>query len=136
MDKQKKDPPDEKRIPQKTCSKQLQTHNVCLPMMWEILMAQIWEEIYQLKINCRLFLEEQKGSHKGKRRTGNLLHVDLHILKKSKNRHKNVAMACIDNKKANDMVPYRWMIDCRKMYKIPNEVIKTKDWNWQQEKKV
>ena len=32
-------------------------------------------------------------------------------------------MAWIDNKKAYDVVPQRWIINCLKMYKISDEVI-------------
>ena len=37
---------------------------------------------------------------------------------------KNLAMAWFDYKKAYDMVPQSWIINCLKMYKISNEVIK------------
>ena len=37
---------------------------------------------------------------------------------------KNVAMACIYYKKAIDMVPQNWIIDCHKIYKISAEVMK------------
>ena len=42
-------------------------------------------------------------------------------------------MAWIDNKKAYNMVPQRWIINCFKMYKISHEVINfieetMKDW--------
>ena len=36
---------------------------------------------------------------------------------------KKLAMARIDNKKAYDMVPQSWIINCLKMYKISHEVI-------------
>ena len=32
-------------------------------------------------------------------------------------------MAWIDNKKANDIVPQSWIIDCLKMYKLSGEII-------------
>ena len=48
--------------------------------------------------------DEQKGCHKGTRGTGDLLNIDQHILKKSKTRRKNIAIACFDNKKADDIV--------------------------------
>ena len=32
-------------------------------------------------------------------------------------------MACIDYKKAYDIVPQSWIINCLKMYKISDEVI-------------
>ena len=41
----------------------------------------------------------------------------------SKNRRKNLAMAWIDYKKAYDMVPQSWIINCLKMYQISHETI-------------
>ena len=46
---------------------------------------------------------------------------------------KNLAMAWIDYKKASDMVPQSWIINCFKMYKISDKVINfieeiTKTW--------
>ena len=52
-----------------------------------------------------------------------LLYIDQHILNESKTRRKNLAMAWIDYKKAYDMVPQRWIINCHKMNKISDEVI-------------
>ena len=89
-------------------------------MMWKILTAQVREEIYYLLIICGLFLEEQKRCHKGTRRTGYLL---THP-QGEQNAMKNVGMMCINYKKANNMVPQSWMINCLKMYKISNKVIK------------
>ena len=90
--------------------------------MWKILAAQIKEEIYHLLTSCGLFPEEQKGCCKGSRGTGDLLYIDQHVLNESKTRWKNLAIAWIDYKKANDMVPQSWIIKCLKMYKI-SEVI-------------
>ena len=54
--------------------------------------------------------EEQKG--KGSRGTNDLLYVDRAVIKDVKSRNKNLAMASIDYKKANDMVPDSLIIDC------------------------
>ena len=91
--------------------------------MWKILTAQIREEIYNLLTGDRLFLEEQKGRRKRPRGTAELLYIDQHILNESKTERKNLAMACIDFKKAYDMVPQNWIINCLKMLKISSEVI-------------
>ena len=56
----------------------------CLLIMWQILTAQIREEIYNLLVSRRLFLEGQKGCRKGTRGTGELLYIDNIILKESK----------------------------------------------------
>ena len=39
-------------------------------------------------------------------------------------RRKNVAKAWFDYKKAYGMVMQSWIIDCRKLYKLSDEVIK------------
>ena len=91
--------------------------------MRKILTAQIREEIYYLLTSRRLFPEEQKRCRKESRDTGELLYIDQHILNESKTRLKSIAMAWIDNKKAYDMFPQRWIINCLKMYKISHKVI-------------
>ena len=55
----------------------------CLPMMWEILTAQIREEINEL-LSHGLFLEEQKVCCKWTRGTGELLYINQHIIKGNK----------------------------------------------------
>ena len=71
----------------------------------------------------RLFPEEQKGCPKRSRGTGELLYIDQHILNESETRRKNLARAWIDCKKAYDMVPQSWIINCLKMYKTSDEVV-------------
>ena len=70
-----------------------------------------------------MFPDEQKGCRKGSRGTAELLYIDQHILNESKTRRKNLAMASIDYKKANDMVSHSWIINSLKMYKISDGVI-------------
>ena len=70
-----------------------------------------------------MFPEEQKGCCKESRGTTKLLYIDQHILNESKTRRKNLAMALIDYKKAYDMIPQSWIINCLKMYIISEEVI-------------
>ena len=98
-------------------------HITCLPAMWKILTAQITEDIYYSLTNHGLFPKEQKGCHKGSEGTGELLYIDHPILNESKTRRKNLAMAWIDYKKAYDVVPQSWIINCFKMYKISDEII-------------
>ena len=80
-------------------------------------------KIYDSLISRGLFPNEQKGCRKGSRGTAELLYIDKHILNESKNRRKNLAMAWRDYKKAYDMVPQSWIINCLKMYKISHETI-------------
>ena len=95
----------------------------CLLMMWKILTAWIREDICYSLTSHGLFPEEQKGCRKGSRGTTELLYIDQHILNERKTRQKNLAMAWIDYKKAYDMVPQNWIINCLKMYKISHDVI-------------
>ena len=48
----------------------------------------------------------------------------INTFSKKVKRQKNVSMASTDYKKAYDIVPQRWIIDCFKMYKIPDDIIK------------
>ena len=95
----------------------------CLPMMLKIITAQIREEIYFSITSCGLFPEEQKGCQKGSWGAGELFYIDQHILNESKTRRKNPALAWIDYKKTYDKVPWSWIINCLKMYKISDEVM-------------
>ena len=92
-------------------------------MMWKILTAQIREAFYNSLTSHGLFPEEQKRCRKRSRGTADLLYINQHILNKSKTRRKNLAIAWIDDKKANDMHPQSWIINYLKMYKISDEVI-------------
>ena len=95
----------------------------CLPIMRKILTAQIREEMYYSQSTHGLFPDEQKGCCKGSRSTAELLYKDQNIRNESKNRRKNLAMAWIDYKKAYDMVPQRWIINCLKKYKVSHKII-------------
>ena len=69
---------------------------ITIMISWNILTAQIEEEIYY-SLTCHgLFLEEQKGCCKGSRGTGELLYMDQYILNESKSRRKDLARAWID----------------------------------------
>ena len=91
--------------------------------MWKILTSQIREKIYYSLTRQGFFPDKQKGCRKGSRGTAELLYIDQDILNKRKTRQKNLAMAWIDYKKAYDMVPQSWILNCLKMYKISHEVI-------------
>ena len=92
-------------------------------MMWKTLTAQIREEIYYSLTSRSLFPDKRKGCCKGSRGTTELLYIDQYILNERKTRGENLAMAWIDYKKAYDMIPYSWIINCLKMYKISHEVM-------------
>ena len=56
--------------------------------------------------------EEQKGCKKGSRGSNVLLYIVRAVIYKVKSGNKNLAMAWINYKKANDMVPHSWIIEC------------------------
>ena len=83
--------------------------------MRKILTAQLTEQIHYSLKSRGLFLEEQKGSHKGSRVTAELFYIDQHILNEKTGRE-NLVMAWTESTK-------RWIINCLNMYKISHEVI-------------
>ena len=49
---------------------------------------------------------------KGSRETNDLLYIYRAVTKEVRSGNKNLAMAWIDYKKAYDMVPHLWIIEC------------------------
>ena len=66
---------------------------------------------------------EQKGCRRKSRGTKDELLIDKTILRDSQHKHKNLAMAWIDYKKAYDMVPYTWIIESLKLAQVAPNVI-------------
>ena len=66
--------------------------------------------------------EEQKGYRKGSRGTNDLFYIDRAIIQEVKSRNKNLAMAWIDYKKAYDMVPHSWIIDCLDLFGVAQNI--------------
>ena len=65
----------------------------CLPMMWDLLIAQIRKKIYYSLVSCRLFPKEPKGSFKGTKETGNLLYNGPQREKQSEKRDQYLDLA-------------------------------------------
>ena len=83
----------------------------CLPLKWKLLTGVIADQIYAY-LDQEKLPEEQKGCRKGSRETNDLLYIDRAVIKEVKSRNKNLAMAWIDYKKACDMIPHSWIIEC------------------------
>ena len=66
--------------------------------------------------------EEQKGCRKGSRGTNDLLYIDRAGIKKVKSRNKNLAIAWIGYKKAYDMVPHSWIIECLYLFGVAENI--------------
>ncbi|XP_011404394.1 PREDICTED: uncharacterized protein LOC105313002 [Amphimedon queenslandica] len=59
-----------------------------------------------------LLPEEQKGCKRGSKRFKDQLLIDRTLLRDCKKRHANLSLVCIDYKKAYDMVPNSWILEC------------------------
>ena len=88
----------------------------CLSLMWKILIGVIALE------EREILPEEQKGCRKGSRGTNDLLYIDKQILREVKIKRKNIAMGWIDYRKAFDMVPQSWILECFQMFKVAENV--------------
>ena len=95
----------------------------CLPLMWKLMIGIISETVYMFLDENEMLPEEQKGCKRNSRGKKDQLLVDKTILADCKKRNKNLMMAWIDNKKAYDMVPHSWIIECVGLYGISNRII-------------
>lgn len=84
----------------------------CLPVMWKLLTGVLADCLYVFLESNDLLPEEQKGCRKGSKGTKDQLLIDKMVLKDSKKRHTNLSLAWIDYKKAYDMVPHSWILEC------------------------
>ena len=105
------------------CQKDPQKDNVvdnyrpipCLPLMWKLMTGVITESVYKMLEDRDILPTEQKVCRKKSRGTKGQLLIDKKILTDCKKRKKNLAMVLVDYKKANDMVPHSWIVECLKM---------------------
>ena len=65
---------------------------------------------------------EQKGCRRKTRGTKDQLLIDKLVLKDCKKRCTNLSMAWIDYRKAYDMVPHSWIVECMSMFRIAENV--------------
>ena len=91
---------------------------------------------------CQMLLEsdilpvEQNGCRKRSRGTKDRFLIGKMILNDSKRRQKNLAMAWVDYKKAYDMVPHSWIVECLQLAQVPQNVttfLERSMVNWQTE---
>ena len=70
----------------------------------------------------QLLPEEQKGCRKGSRGNNDLLYTDRAVIKEVKSINKNLAIAWIDYKKAYDMVPHLWIVECLDLFGVAGNI--------------
>ena len=85
---------------------------------------------------CDVGIERAEGAGKGLGCAYQLLFVGKVIVKEAKSREKHLAMTWIDYKKAFDMVPHSWCIECLYMLGIADnmkQLLMTSMKNWKTE---
>ena len=90
--------------------------------MWTLLTGVIADQMYAHLDPGKLLPEEQKGCRKGSRGSNDLLYIDRAVIKEVKSRNNNLAMAWIDYKKAYDMVPHSWIIECLDLFGVAENI--------------
>ena len=94
----------------------------CLLLMWKLLTRVIADQIYAHLDQEKLLPEEYKGCRKDSRRTNDRLCIDRAVFKVIRSRNKNLAVAWIDYKKVDDMVPHSWIIECLDMFRVAENI--------------
>ena len=95
-----------------------------LAIVWKLLTSLIADDMYHHLQTKSLLLEEQKVCRKRKKGTGDLPFIDKMILKEVKNRKKNSAMCWIDYRKAYDLIPHSWILECLMCFGISEKICK------------
>lgn len=95
----------------------------CLPVMYKLLTGMINQKVYHHLETKGLLPREQKGGRKGCRGTKDHLLVDKMILRQAKSQKRRLNIAYIDYKKAFDMTPHSWLIECMNIYGISRNIV-------------
>ena len=95
----------------------------CLPLMWKLFTGVLSEELYKHLDEKELLPVEQKGCRKKSRGTKDQLLIDKMVIKNCKRRKTGLAMAWIDYKKAYDMIPHSWLVECMEMFGVAENMI-------------
>ena len=93
----------------------------CLPLVQKLLTGILADEIYDYLETKMLLSEQQKGCRRKCKGTGDILFIDKMILQEVRMRKKNLAVAWIDYKKAYDMVPHSWIVECLGMVGVSEQ---------------
>ena len=90
----------------------------CLPLMQKLLTGVIAEEMQNYLEREKILPQEQKGQKRGNRGTKNQLLIDKTVLKDCQKRHTNLSMAWVNYRKAYELIPHSWVIECMEMFGI------------------
>ena len=95
----------------------------CLPLMWKLMTGIISDVMYEFLVESDYLPLEQKGCKKQSRGAKDQLLIDKAILRDSKKKHRNLAMAWVDYRKAYDMVPHSWIIESLRLAHVAQNII-------------
>ena len=90
--------------------------------MWKLLTGILADEIYDYLEKKMLLPEEQKRCRRKSKETDDLLFIDKMILREVRVRKKSLAVAWIDYKKACNIVPYSWIVECLGMVGVSDQI--------------
>ena len=122
LNDQRKDYINPKEPKQRNCPKQLQTDNLPTKDAEDTNSTHKVNDILLTNKPRIVLWRTERMPQRIQRHSKITLHRSTHR-NESKTRRKNLAMAWIDYKKVNGMVPQRWILYCLKIYKISHEVI-------------
>ena len=94
----------------------------CLPFMWKLFTGMVAEDMYLFMENNHLLPEEQQGCRRKSKGMKDQLLSDKTILIDCRKRKTNLAMAWIDYRKAYDLIPHSWILECLDMIGIADNV--------------
>ena len=87
----------------------------CLPTYYKLLTMIFTEIVYEHVIKNNILPLEQKGVQRKARGCKDHLLLDKAIMENSRKGRRNLSMMWIDYKKAYDLVPHSWIIECLKL---------------------
>ena len=111
-----------KKDPQKGNSVDNYRPITCLPIMRKLMTLIIADNLYKMFEESDILSMEQKGCRRKSRGTKYQLLIDKMIRSDCRIRHKNLAIVWVHYKKAYDMVPHSWVIECLKMVHVPHNI--------------
>ena len=95
----------------------------CLPLAWKLMTGIVTDSMYEFSVENGALPVEQKGCRRKSRGTKDQLLIDKMVLADCKRKHKNLAVAWVDYKKAYDKVPHSWIIESLKMAQVVENLI-------------
>ena len=94
----------------------------CLSLVSKLLTDILTDKIYDYLEKKMLLPKEQKGCRRKYKGKGDLLFINKMMLQEVQMRKKNLAVPWTDYKKAYDMVPHSWIVECLGMVGVSEQI--------------